>query len=147
MNLARVCPTIAVAALVAFSAVNAGCSRSVTSPSGSAPFGQTDLRAGTGATAINGSLLTVHYTGWLFSESRPDQKGQQFDSSAGRTAFSFNLGVGQVISGWDQGVAGMRVGGLRRLVIPPSLAYGTSRTGPIPPNATLVFEIELLEVQ
>ncbi|MGH8639592.1 MAG: FKBP-type peptidyl-prolyl cis-trans isomerase [Burkholderiales bacterium] len=126
--------------------LGAGCSESLTSPSGNAPFSQTDVRAGTGATAINGSVVTVHYTGWLYSESRPDQKGMQFDSSVGGTAFSFTLGVGAVIGGWDQGVAGMRVGGLRRLVIPPSLAYGASRNGPIPPNASLVFDIELLQV-
>jgi FKBP-type peptidyl-prolyl cis-trans isomerase FkpA len=126
---------------------SAGCTDSLTSPSGSAPFSQTDIRAGTGAPAIGGSSVTVHYTGWLYSESRPDQKGMQFDSSAGGTAFTFTLGIGQVIAGWDQGVAGMRVGGLRRLVVPPSLAYGDVRNGPIPPNATLVFDIELLQVQ
>jgi FKBP-type peptidyl-prolyl cis-trans isomerase FkpA len=137
---------LALVALILWTS-SAGCTESVTSPSGTAPFSQTDLRAGTGATAIVGSTVTVHYTGWLYGESRPDQKGMQFDSSAGGTPFTFGLGVGQVISGWDQGVPGMRVGGLRRLVIPPSLAYGAIRTGPIPPNATLVFEIELLEVQ
>jgi FKBP-type peptidyl-prolyl cis-trans isomerase len=70
----------------------------------------------------------------------------QFDSSVGQTPFTFTLGAGQVIAGWEQGVQGMKVGGVRRLVVPPSLAYGQSRYGPIPPNATLVFEIELLEV-
>ena len=89
----------------------------------------------------------MNYTGWLYDASRPDQKGLQFDSSVGRTPFTFNLGSNQVIDGWDRGVVGMKVGGLRRLVIPPSLAYGGTRNGPIPPNATLVFDIELLDAQ
>lgn len=110
-------------------------------------FTQTDLRAGTGAEAASGTVVTVHYTGWLFNPDRPEQKGEQFETSAGREPFTFFLGGGGVIQGWDQGVVGMRVGGLRRLVIPPSLAYGRVRSGPIPPNATLLFEIDLLEVQ
>ena len=83
----------------------------------------------------------------FYGESRPEKKGPVFDSSVGGTPFSFTLGASQVIAGWDQGLQGMRIGGVRRLVIPPSLAYGTFRNGPIPPNATLVFEIELLDVQ
>ena len=129
------------------SAAAAGCAGSPTSPSNYAPFSQTDLRLGTGATAATGGTLTMNYTGWLYDTTRPDQKGLQFDSSVGRTSFTFTLGSGQVIDGWDQGVAGMKVGGLRRLVIPPSLAYGGTRNGPIPPNATLVFDIELLDAQ
>ena len=78
--------------------------------------------------------------------SKTDNKGTQFDSSVGRGAFSFVLGAGQVIAGWDQGVAGMRVGGKRRLIIPPSLGYGSATVGPIPGNSTLVFEVELLGV-
>jgi len=89
----------------------------------------------------------VHYTGWLFDESRPDQKGTQFDSSRGGDPFIFALGFSQVIAGWDEGLVGMQVGGIRRLVIPPSLGYGSVRNGPIPPHATLVFEIELLALQ
>lgn len=92
-------------------------------------------------------MLTVQYTGWFFDASRTDSKGVQFDSSLGTEPFVFTLGAGQVISGWDQGLVGMRVGGLRRLIIPPSLAYGESRNGSIPPNATLLFEIELTAVQ
>jgi FKBP-type peptidyl-prolyl cis-trans isomerase FkpA len=124
-----------------------GCTESLPSPSGSGTFSQTDVRAGTGATAISGSVITVHYTGWLYDDNNPEEKGMQFDTSAGGSAFSFTLGAGQVIGGWDQGLAGMRVGGLRRLVIPPSLGYGASRNGPIPPNASLVFDVELLEVE
>ena len=93
-------------------------------------------------------MLGVQYTGWLFDPSKADQKGLVFDTSIGSTdPFSFTLGAGQVISGWDQGLVGMKVGGLRRLVVPPSLAYGTSRNNSIPPNATLVFDIELVSLQ
>lgn len=138
-------PPPAVAAAVLLSA--AACGGSPTSPSTYAPYSQTDLRLGPGATATNGSVVTVHYTAWLFNGSQPDQKGVQFESSAGLTPFTFTLGVGQVIRGWDQGLPGMKVGGLRRLVIPPSLAYGETRNGIVPPSATLIFEVELLEVQ
>jgi FKBP-type peptidyl-prolyl cis-trans isomerase FkpA len=109
----------------------------------SAPFSQTDLRVGTGAEATAGRRLTVNYAGWLYSATAAENKGRQFD--AGRLPFT--LGAGEVIRGWDQGVPGMRVGGLRRLVIPPELAYGSQGRGPIPPNATLVFDIELTNVQ
>ena len=120
-----------------------------TSPSQqpSAPYSQTDLRAGTGTEATTGRRVTVNYTGWLYNPAGTDGKGSQFDTSAGRGPFSFNLGRGEVIGGWDRGVAGMRVGGLRRLVIPPELAYGAAGRSPIPPNATLVFDVELIEVQ
>ena len=125
----------------------AACSDSPTSPINNARYSQTDLLQGTGTDAQVGKVLSVHYTGWFFSESATGQKGPQFDSSRGSAPFSFTLGLGSVIAGWDQGVVGMRVGGVRRLVVPPSLAYGSIRNGPIPPNATLVFEIELLDVQ
>ena len=126
--------------------VAASCSKSPTSPStSSGPYSQTDLVVGTGAQAASGNRCTVSYAGWLYNSSRPDGKGTQFDSSPG---YAFLLGAGQVIRGWDQGVAGMRVGGQRRLVIPPELAYGTAGFGGvIPPNATLVFDITLLGVQ
>lgn len=138
---------IVLSVLVATSACG-GSNASPTSPSQpGAPYSQTDIRVGTGAEATAGRTLTVNYTGWLYNPSGTDGKGTQFDSSAGRGPFSFVLGRGQVIAGWDQGVAGMRVGGLRRLVLPPNLAYGASGNGPIPPNATLVFDIELLNVQ
>lgn len=125
----------------------AGCVDAPTAPSSYSPFTATDLREGTGATVAVGSVATVHYTGWLYDGSRPDQKGAQIDSSAAFGPYTFLVGFGQVIRGWDEGVLGMAEGGLRRLVVPPSLAYGPTRNGIIPPYATLVFEIELLEVQ
>lgn len=109
----------------------------------------TDLVSGSGAEAVAGSRVTVHYSGWLYDPSQPDAKGRGFDSSreSGR-AFTFTLGAGQVIAGWDQGVQGMKAGGQRRLVIPHELAYGERGAGGvIPPRATLVFDVELLEVR
>jgi FKBP-type peptidyl-prolyl cis-trans isomerase FkpA len=132
--------------IVILAAAVAGCSDPPTTPANNAPFSQIDVRLGTGADAVSGRTISVHYTGWYYNESATDRKGVQFDSSAGGTPLTFTLGAGQVISGWEQGVQGMKVGGIRRLVVPPSLAYGQSRFGPIPPNATLVFEIELLDV-
>ena len=108
-----------------------------------------DLVVGSGAEAVAGSRVTVHYSGWLYDPSQPDAKGRSFDSSreSGR-AFTFALGTGQVIAGWDQGVQGMKVGGQRRLVIPHDLAYGERGAGGvIPPRATLVFDVELLAVR
>ena len=113
-----------------------------------APFSQTDLLVGDGADATPGRSLSVNYTGWLYDPAQPEQKGRQFDTSVGRAPFTFTLGAGRVIPGWDLGVAGMKVGGQRRLIIPPDLGYGSSGSGTaIPPNATLVFDIELLGVQ
>ena len=123
----------------------ARCDDTPTSPT-DAPFSVTDLRTGTGSIAVTGSLVLVDYTGWLYDPSRGDNKGAMFDTSKGGRPFVFTIGAGDVIEGWDQGVAGMAVGGLRRLVIPPALAYGDSRNGPIPPYATLVFEIELVAI-
>jgi len=125
----------------------AGCDPSPTSPAGSAPFTQTDLRVGTGEEATTGRTLTVEYTGWFFDAAQLDFKGLVFDTSLGRQPFVFTLGAGQVIAGWEQGLVGMRVGGVRRLTVPPSLAYGESRIGSIPPNATLIFEVELTAVE
>jgi len=127
-------------------AAAAACGDSPTAPS-TAPYKQTDVLIGTGAEANTGSVVSVMYTGWLYDASKLDGKGAQFDTSVGGDPFAFTLGVGEVIKGWDQGVTGMKVGGLRRLVIPPSLAYGAVRFGPIPPDATLVFDIELTNVQ
>jgi FKBP-type peptidyl-prolyl cis-trans isomerase FkpA len=108
----------------------------------------TDLVQGTGATATAGQGVTVHYTGWLHDPDAHETKGQKFDSSRDRgQPFQFQLGAGQVIRGWDEGVAGMQVGGQRRLTIPPELGYGARGAGGvIPPNATLVFDVELLAV-
>lgn len=130
--------------------LTAGCgSSSPTSASSTVnvPFSSTDLTVGTGRVAANGNKLTVNYTGWLYSAAAADNKGQQFDTSIGKTPFPFTLGAGQVIKGWDQGVVGMAVGGKRRLVLPPSLAYGSAGAPPaIPSNATLVFDVEVLTI-
>ena len=116
-------------------------------PTVNVPYSQTDLTVGTGAEAVSGRTVSVNYTGWLYDPNAPDNKGTQFDSSIGREPFSFTVGSGSVIRGWDQGVPGMRVGGRRRLVIPPALGYGSQGFPPvIPPNATLIFDIELLGV-
>ena len=108
----------------------------------------TDTTIGTGAEATAGQHISVHYTGWLFDPEAPGQKGRKFDSSRDRgDPFQFTLGVGQVIAGWDQGFAGMKVGGHRTLIIPPEQGYGARGAGGvIPPNATLLFEVELLGV-
>ena len=109
----------------------------------------TDIKEGTGALAESGKDVVVHYTGWLFDAAAADNKGKKFDSSRDRgDPFRFSLGAGQVIQGWDKGVAGMKVGGQRILVIPPELGYGARGAGGvIPPNATLVFDVELLGVE
>ena len=108
-----------------------------------------DVRAGTGAEAVAGRTVTVHYTGWLYDPSRPENKGTKFDSSRDRNEpFSFGLGGGEVIRGWDEGVAGMKVGGQRTLTIPATMGYGARGAGGvIPPNATLLFDVELLDVK
>lgn len=103
----------------------------------------TDSVVGGGAAAAPGKRLTVTYTGWLYSTSAPANKGMQFDSGT----IGFTLGQGHVIAGWDQGLVGMQVGGKRTLSIPASLAYGRSGSGPIPPNAGLVFDVELIKVE
>ena len=109
---------------------------------------KTDTVVGKGKEAVAGATVTVHYTGWLHEAAAPKQHGKQFDSSVGRGPFSFPLGAGRVIKGWDEGVAGMKVGGKRTLVIPPELAYGKRGAGGvIPPDATLVFDVELLGVK
>jgi FKBP-type peptidyl-prolyl cis-trans isomerase FkpA len=130
--------TIFVAALLI-----AGCRSEVTD------LQITDTKVGTGAEALNGRVVRVHYTGWLYDDSRPDKRGQKFDSSKdSNQPFDFTLGAQEVIPGWDQGVAGMKVGGTRVLTIPPAMGYGARGAGGvIPPNATLVFEVDLLEVK
>jgi FKBP-type peptidyl-prolyl cis-trans isomerase FkpA len=116
------------------------------SPTTSAPYSQTDLVVGTGATVATGNAATLAYTGWLHNSGRPDNKGTQFDSGV---FGPYVVGSGRVIAGWERGIPGMRVGGQRRLVIPPELAYGNNSpdTSRIPQNATLVFDVTLNAVQ
>ena len=104
-----------------------------------------DTVVGEGTEAVAGNHVDVHYTGWLFDEKAVDNKGKKFDSSLDRgQLFSFGLGAGQVIKGWDEGVAGMKIGGKRTLIIPSEMGYGARGAGgAIPPNATLVFDVEL----
>lgn len=138
--------TLALLSLLALASA-CGDDKSPTAPSLNVPFSATDITVGTGTTAANGQTVRVYYTGWLYSETATDNKGSQFDSNTAGLGFSFRLGVGAVIKGWDQGVVGMKVGGKRRLVIPPDLGYGSAGAGStIPGNATLLFEIELLGV-
>jgi FKBP-type peptidyl-prolyl cis-trans isomerase FkpA len=121
-----------------------------TTPTGTEamPMQQTDLAPGAGAEVKSGQTALVHYTGWLYDANAPENKGKQFDSSVGGEPFDFPLGGGRVIPGWDKGVVGMKVGGKRRLVIPPEMAYGNAGAGGvIPPGATLVFDVELVEIQ
>jgi FKBP-type peptidyl-prolyl cis-trans isomerase FkpA len=108
-----------------------------------------DTVVGSGREAEAGFNVTVHYTGWLYDENADDKKGEKFDSSLDRNdPFKFDLGAGQVIQGWDQGFAGMKIGGKRTLIIPSEMAYGARGAGgAIPPNATLIFDVELLDVK
>ncbi|MFC4933219.1 FKBP-type peptidyl-prolyl cis-trans isomerase [Massilia sp. GCM10023247] len=118
-------------------------------PQGQGPaFQRIDTTPGSGTLATSGRTLTVHYTGWLYDASKVDFKGAQFDTSVGRAPFTFRLGAGQVIQGWEQGLTGMRVGGKRTLIVPASMAYGRAGSGSaVPPDAALLFEIELIGVQ
>ncbi len=140
----------AVIILAVLALAGSGCSKDTpTSPTANVPFSTVDVRVGTGTEATSGRLVAVNYTGWLYSTSAADNKGTRFDSSLdpGRTPLVFTVGSG-VIAGFSQGVVGMRVGGARRVIIPPSLGYGAQGSGStIPPNSTLVFEIELISVQ
>jgi len=111
------------------------------------PYTATDRVVGIGAEAVSGKTVSVNYTVWLFSLTGVDNKGTLVDTSVGRGAYNFILGGGGVIPGFDRGVVGMKVGGVRRLIIPPELAYGAQGQGSIPPNSNLVFEVELLAVQ
>ena len=109
----------------------------------------TEVVEGAGEVAEAGQVAVVHYTGWLYDADAEDNRGEKFDSSVDRNEpFKFPLGAGRVIRGWDEGVAGMKVGGKRRLVIPPDMAYGERGAGRlIPPNAILVFDVELLDLE
>ena len=108
-----------------------------------------DTVVGTGREAEPGFNVSVHYTGWLYDEKASDHKGKKFDSSVDRgQPFKFDLGAGQVIQGWDEGFAGMKIGGKRTLIIPSEMGYGVRGAGgAIPPNATLIFDVELLDVK
>jgi len=108
-----------------------------------------DVKLGDGAEATKGMGVIVHYTGWLYDPAAPEYRGAKFDSSRDRQApFGFLLGEGRVIRGWDEGVAGMKVGGRRTLIIPSNMAYGSRGAGGvIPPDAALIFDVELLEVK
>ena len=155
------CGTCAHWVMIAIIPVAIGCIATAATAQTSASQGQSklnatpenlqkiDVKQGTGAEAVAGHTVVVHYTGWLYDSSKPDSHGAKFDSSRDRNApFSFGLGAGRVIKGWDEGVAGMKVGGQRTLVIPPQLGYGARGAGGvIPPNATLMFDVELLAVK
>lgn len=121
----------------------AGCSTSPTSPSSVTTLTITDLVIGTGNAVASGASATVDYTGWLYDPTKADFKGLQFQTSIGGTPLTFTLGAGQVVQGFDQGVTGMKVGGVRRLIVPASLGYGNVRNNSIPPNTPLVFEVSL----
>jgi FKBP-type peptidyl-prolyl cis-trans isomerase FkpA len=120
-----------------------GCGDSnPTAPSANVPYSTVDLRVGTGAEAANGSRVTVNYSGWLYNSAGTDFKGSRFDAGT----FSYTVGQG-VIPGFSQGTVGMKVGGLRRVTIPPNLGYGAAGSPPtIPGNSTLIFEIELVSI-
>jgi len=126
-----------------------GCGNSnPTSPSQQprGEFGTVDLRIGTGTVATQGRPTVVNYTGWLYDPTKPDNKGSQFDSSLTAGRAPLNVTPGSVIAGFERGIVGMRVGGLRRVTIPPELGYGSTAQNGIPSGSTLVFEIELLQV-
>jgi FKBP-type peptidyl-prolyl cis-trans isomerase FkpA len=134
------------AALAITACLGWACSDSPTSPVKS--LEKIDVVMGTGTEATTGKTVTVHYTGWVYDENTADHHGLKFDSSVDRNdPYTFILGVDRVIQGWQQGVPGMRVGGRRTLIIPPHLGYGSAGNPPIPPNAALVFDIELLNVE
>ena len=128
-----------------------GCGKRATAPGSDkiTKLQTTDIKVGTGAEATPYKVVTVHYRGWLYDDTKPDHRGTEFDSSRSHGhPFKFRLGANQVIKGWDRGVAGMKVGGKRTLVIPASLGYGARGAGrDIPPHAALVFDVELLDVQ
>ena len=139
----KLIPIITIAVLMTSSCSKSGGPTKVSGPPHKISSGLEfwDLKTGTGAEAAAGKHVSVHYTGWLTD-------GTKFDSSVDRnTPYGFLLGAGQVIKGWDEGVAGMKVGGKRQLRIPPELGYGSRPVGPIPPNSTLIFDVELLDVK
>ena len=138
--------------LFSFSIFSTGaCAEQGAAPKGNSKVTElikTDVKLGEGKEAKTGQYVTVHYTGWLYDAAAPDHKGKKFDSSRDRrNPFKFSLGMGNVIQGWDEGVQGMKIGGQRTLVIPSEMGYGARGAGGvIPPNATLVFDVELLGI-
>ena len=106
-----------------------------------------DITVGKGATAVAGSTVTMHYTGWLYAPKAPKLRGQKFDSSVGAAPFTFKVSAGTVIKGWEEGVKGMKVGGKRQLIVPASMGFGKDGLGPVPTTANLLFEIELMDVK
>jgi FKBP-type peptidyl-prolyl cis-trans isomerase FkpA len=120
-----------------------------TAPAPPAAYSQTQLAPGSGTQAAKGAQVTMKYTGWVYDASKPENKGTKFDSTDDHEPITFTLGRGDVIPGWDRGIEGMRVGEKRRLIISPDLGYGAEGTpgGPIPPNAGLVFDVELADVK
>jgi FKBP-type peptidyl-prolyl cis-trans isomerase len=137
--------------LTSLTAACGGSTDTPSSPTPSLPRGEyatTDLRVGTGTEALIGNRATVHYTLWLYDPAQPENKGQRMESSrdAGRTPFQLTAGGSDSIPGFSRAVVGMKVGGERRVTVPPELAYGASGSGPIRPNQSLVFEIELVSI-
>jgi len=133
---------------VALAIVAFGAACRTSAPSTAVPYSQVDLVVGTGATAAVGQTLSVEYTGYMYDSAKPDARGPVFDTSVGGDPFVFVLDKANVIDGWVLGVPGMKVGGTRRLVIPPELAYdGHGIPGGLPANATLVFDIKLISIQ
>jgi FKBP-type peptidyl-prolyl cis-trans isomerase FkpA len=132
------------AVVLALATFLTACDNTETGPSDTASFSSADVRAGSGPEATLGKSATVNYTGWLYAPTAIDSKGTQFDKGT----FTFAVGTTQIIPGFSSGVVGMKVGGVRRMIVPPSQAYGANGLPPaIPPNATLLFEVELLAVQ
>lgn len=139
----RVFSFVAIGCLAFLASACGGSDSTPTAPSANVPFSTVDLRVGTGTEATTGRVVTLNYSGWLYNAAGTDNKGSRFDAGT----FSYTVGQG-VIPGFSQGTVGMRVGGLRRVVIPPSLGYGAAGRPPeIPGNSTLIFELELLSVQ
>ena len=143
-SFARVRPFLALGLLVLVAGCDNGSSSPTAPDQSSVVYSQTDLTVGTGTEATATKTATVQYGGWLYSETGTDHKGAQFDAGQ----FSFVVGGGTIIKGFDMGVTGMKVGGVRRIIVPPALAYGATGNGAtIPPNAALVFDILLGNVQ
>jgi FKBP-type peptidyl-prolyl cis-trans isomerase FkpA len=138
---------IVAAAITAMATAAGGCIQAPASPTKTPAFARIDLEVGTGAEAVVGSVVTVNYTGWIYDPSKTDFKGGVFDTSLGREPFTFTLGAGTVITGWEQGLPGMKVGGTRRLILPPAYAYGGLRSGTIAAEASLVFDVQLVSIQ